>query len=142
MAESRVSKLRAHVRNVRGDIEKRDIIIDEDINVALRKMLFAGRKAIEQGTEPKDSKEYLRAASNVHKVVREKEKAPGKGALPMISYRNFPKHKRKVESLNLKMKKMKRTRKGLKKLVTFANKKAKSESEFEYFLREIEWLLR
>lgn len=137
-----MSMLRAHVRNVRTDIEKRGILIDEDINVALRKMLFAGRKAIEDGIEPKDSKEYLKAATNVHKVVREKEKAPEEGALPMLSYKRFPRQKRKVQSLNMKMKKMKRSKKGLKKLIHLANNKAKSESEFEYFLREIGFLLR
>ena len=142
MAESSVSRLRAHVRNVRTDIEKRGILVDEDINVALRKMLFAGRKAIEEGIEPKDSEGYLEAATNVHKVVREKQKAPGEGALPMLSYKRFPRHKRKVQSLNLKMKKIKRPKKGLRKLIHLANKKARSESEFEYFLREIGFLLR
>ncbi|MFQ6127296.1 MAG: hypothetical protein ACE5QW_00085 [Thermoplasmata archaeon] len=143
MVESSVSKLRGHIRNVRSDIENKGIFVDEDINIALRRMLFAGRKAIEQGKELKDSKEYLQAAANVHKVVREKQRgSSGKEALPLISYKKFPKHRKKVRSLNLKMKKMKHISKGLRKLVHLANNRAKSEHEFEYFLREIEWLLR
>ncbi|MFQ6107380.1 MAG: hypothetical protein ACE5QF_07335 [Thermoplasmata archaeon] len=142
MEESNVSKLRAHIRNVRVDIEKKGILVDEDIKVALRKMLYAGRKAIEAGLEPKDSNEYLEAAANIHKVVREKQKRASEGALPLISYKRFPRHKKKVQSLNLKIRRMKRPSKGLRKLVYMANNKAKSEHEFEYFLKEIEWLLR
>lgn len=131
------------MKNVRNDIEKQGVVIDDDISVALRKMLYAGRKAIEKGIEPKDSKEYLEAAANIHKVVREKQKgASGDEAVPLISYRRFPKYKKKVQSLNARLKKMKRTSSGLRKLVNLANNKAKSNHEFEYFLKEIEWLIR
>jgi hypothetical protein len=143
MGVSRVSKLRAHVKSVRKDIESKGVYLDEDINAALRKMLYAGRKAIEQGIEPKDSKEYLEAAGNIHKVVREKEKgAASSGSAPLVSYKKFPKHKKRVVSINARMKKMKKWSDGLRKLVNLANNKAKSNHEFEYFLKEIEWLMR
>jgi len=143
MAGSSVSKLRAHVKNVRKDIERKGVLVDEDINVALRKMLYAGRRAIEQEIEPKDSKEYLEAAANLHKVVRGKQKGSGDGdSVPLVSYRRFPKHKRRVVTLNARLKKTKHPTKGLSKLVHLANSKAKSDHEFEYFLKEIEWLLR
>ena len=143
MAGSRVSKLRAHVKNVRKDIERKGVLVDEEINVALRKMLYAGRRAIEQEIEPKDSKEYLEAAANLHKVVRGKQKRSGDAdSVPLVSYRRFPKHKKRVGALNARLKKMKHPTKGLSKLVHLANSKAKSDHEFEYFLKEIEWLLR
>ncbi|MCJ2556123.1 MAG: hypothetical protein LN415_03325 [Candidatus Thermoplasmatota archaeon] len=143
MARSSVSKLRAHVKNVRKDIERKGVLVDEDINVALRKMLYAGRRAIEQGIEPKDSKGYLEAAANLHKVVRGKQKGSGDGeSVPLVSYRRFPKHKKRVVTLNARLKKTKHPTKGLEKLVHLANSKAKSDHEFEYFLKEIEWLLR
>jgi hypothetical protein len=143
MAGSRVSKLRAHVKNVRKDIERKGVLVDEEINVALRKMLYAGRRAIEQEIEPKDSKEYLEAAANVHKVVRGKQKeSDGADSVPLVSYKRFPKHKKRVGALNARLKKMKRPTKGLSRLVHLANNKAKSDHEFEYFLKEIEWLLR
>ncbi|MEE9490091.1 MAG: hypothetical protein V3V91_06595 [Thermoplasmata archaeon] len=143
MAGSRVSKLRAHVKNVRKDIERKGVLVDEEINVALRKMLYAGRRAIEQKIEPKDSKEYLEAAANLHKVVRGKQKGSGDGeSVPLVSYKRFPKHKKRVVTLNARLKKMKHPTKGLSKLVHLANSKAKSDHEFEYFLKEIEWLLR
>jgi hypothetical protein len=142
MGQSRVSRLRAHVKAVRKDIESKGVYLDEDVNAALRKMLFAGRKAIERGIEPKDSKEYLEAAANIHKVVRGKEKGVEGGWAPLISYKRFPKHKKRVVSLNGRMKKMKDWSDGLRKLVNLANNKAKSNHEFEYFLKEIEWLLR
>ncbi|MFQ5910067.1 MAG: hypothetical protein ACE5IJ_05015 [Thermoplasmata archaeon] len=131
------------MKNVRADIERMGILVDEEIKVVLRKMMYAGRNAIEQGLEPKDLKEYLEAAANIHKVVRERQRSSSKeGALPFISYKPFIRHKKRIQSLNLKIKKMKRASKGLRRLVYMANNKAKSEHEFEYFLKEIEWLLR
>ena len=143
MVGSSVSRLRAHVKNVRNDIERKGVLVDEEINVALRKMLYAGRKAIERGIEPKDSKEYLEAAANVHRVVRESQKRTGEtGSAPLVSYRKFPKYKKRVVSLNMRLKKTKAASEGLRKLIHLANSKAKSDHEFEYFLKEIEWLLR
>lgn len=141
--ESHAARLHRHVKEVRRDIEERGIPIDRDINRALRVMLFAGRKAIDEDKEPTESQDYLDAARRLHKLVRDKQKKlPGAKPLPLLSYNRFPSKRRKVENLNLRMKKRKKLPKGLARLVNLANTKAKSQHEFEYFLKEIEWLLR
>lgn len=136
-----VSELRQHIRKIREDIEKRAIIIDNEIEEKLLEMLSVGREAIDGGKRPMEAPEFKKVAMDLHRLVKERMGVRKGPRYPQISFLSFPALRSKVEELNLILRKRKKIPSGVWKLVDLANKSARSEHEFKYFLKEIEWLL-
>jgi len=126
---------------VREDIEKRSIVVDNEIEEKLLEMLTVGREAIDAGKRPMEAPEFKKVAMDLHRLVKERMEIPEGQRRPQISFRSFPALRSKVEELNLILRKRKKIPSGVWRLVDLANKSARSEHEFKYFLKEIEWLL-
>ncbi len=83
------------------------------------------------------------AAEELDRLVKAKKKAAQTKAtgLPEVSFRNFYSMKAKVDDINMRIRRRRTLPHGIHRLVELANTKAKSEHEFKYFLKEIDYLL-
>jgi murein L,D-transpeptidase YcbB/YkuD len=143
-SERPVAQLRELIRRVRENIEARGVEVDGEVTEQLMTMMTLGREAIEAGLAPHEYEAYKGAAEELDRLVQRKKKAAAAKAsgVPTVSFRNFYSMKKQVDDINMRMRRMRTLPHGIGRLVELANTKAKSEHEFKYFLKEIDYLLR